>query len=211
MPTATPPGRTLWLMAAIVLVGLNLRPSMAAVGPLLNAMRGEIALSFGDVSLLTALPVLTLGLGMFFGLGIARRVGEWRSVALALLLIGAASALRLGSRGLPDLLGSAMLAGLGIALIQALMPALIKARFGARTPLCMGLYVTAIMAGAALSACACPPRNPAGASCAIRGPGCWSCSSASARPATPACWPGSRPITWSRAGAPRNPGCCSVS
>ncbi|WP_235776451.1 hypothetical protein, partial [Pseudomonas aeruginosa] len=25
MPTATPPGRTLWLMAAIVLVGLNLR------------------------------------------------------------------------------------------------------------------------------------------------------------------------------------------
>lgn len=66
----------LWLMAAIVLVGLNLRPSMAAVGPLLNAMRGEIALSFGDVSLLTALPVLTLGLGMFFGLGIARRVGS---------------------------------------------------------------------------------------------------------------------------------------
>ncbi|HHW2502102.1 TPA: MFS transporter, partial [Pseudomonas aeruginosa] len=148
MPTANPPCRTLWLMAAIVLVGLNLRPSMAAVGPLLNAMRGEIALSFGAVSLLTALPVLTLGLGMFFGLGIARRVGEWRSVALALLLIGAASALRLGSRGLPDLLGSAMLAGLGIALIQALMPALIKARFGARTPLCMGLYVTAIMAGA---------------------------------------------------------------
>ncbi|HBO9320591.1 TPA: MFS transporter [Pseudomonas aeruginosa] len=143
-------------MAAIVLVGLNLRPSMAAVGPLLNAMRGEIALSFGDVSLLTALPMLTLGLGMFFGLGIARRVGEWRSVALALLLIGAASALRLGSRGLPDLLGSAMLAGLGIALIQALMPALIKARFGARTPLCMGLYVTAIMAGAALSASAAP-------------------------------------------------------
>ncbi len=156
MPTANPPGRTLWLMAAIVLVGLNLRPSMAAVGPLLNAMRGEIALSFGDVSLLTALPMLTLGLGMFFGLGIARRVGEWRSVALALLLIGAASALRLGSRGLPDLLGSAMLAGLGIALIQALMPALIKARFGARTPLCMGLYVTAIMAGAALSASAAP-------------------------------------------------------
>ncbi|MCB2557765.1 hypothetical protein KQ721_15365, partial [Listeria monocytogenes] len=29
MPTANPPGRTLWLMAAIVLVGLNLRPSMA--------------------------------------------------------------------------------------------------------------------------------------------------------------------------------------
>ncbi len=220
MPTANPPGRTLWLMAAIVLVGLNLRPSMAAVGPLLNAMRGEIALSFGDVSLLTALPVLTLGLGMFFGLGIARRVGEWRSVALALLLIGAASALRLGSRGLPDLLGSAMLAGLGIALIQALMPALIKARFGARTPAGGSASVPGRRSPRSrcwpggcnpAPACACLTRSRAGASCAIRGPGCWSCSSASARPATPACWPGSRPITWSRAGAPRNPGCCSVS
>ncbi|MFP8980523.1 MFS transporter, partial [Pseudomonas aeruginosa] len=92
MPTATPPGRTLWLMAAIVLVGLNLRPSMAAVGPLLNAMRGEIAPSFGDVSLPTALPVLTLRLGLFFGLGIARLLSDSRSFALALVPIAPARA-----------------------------------------------------------------------------------------------------------------------
>ncbi len=35
-----------WLMFGIILVALNLRPSMAAVGPLLSAIRGDIALSF---------------------------------------------------------------------------------------------------------------------------------------------------------------------
>lgn len=43
----------LWLMLSIILVALNLRPSMAAVGPLLSAMRGDIALSFSLASLLT--------------------------------------------------------------------------------------------------------------------------------------------------------------
>ena len=50
-----------WLMLGIVLVGLNLRPSMAAVGPLLSAIRGEIALSFSVASLLTMLPVMAMG------------------------------------------------------------------------------------------------------------------------------------------------------
>jgi CP family cyanate transporter-like MFS transporter len=43
-------------MFSIVLVALNLRPSMAAVGPLLSAIRDDIALSFSQASLLTMLP-----------------------------------------------------------------------------------------------------------------------------------------------------------
>lgn len=45
----------LWLMFSIILVALNLRPSMAAVGPLRSAIRGDIALSFSLASLLTML------------------------------------------------------------------------------------------------------------------------------------------------------------
>jgi CP family cyanate transporter-like MFS transporter len=41
----------LWLMFSIMLVALNLRPSMAAVGPLLSAIRGDIARSFSLASL----------------------------------------------------------------------------------------------------------------------------------------------------------------
>ena len=141
-----------WLMFAIILVALNLRPSMAAVGPLLSAIRGDIPLSFSAASLLTMLPVMAMGLAMFFGLGISQRLGEQRTVLLSLLIIGLATLSRLFIESAAELIASAVLAGIGIALIQALMPALIKSRFADNVAVCMGLYVTSIMGGAAIAA-----------------------------------------------------------
>jgi CP family cyanate transporter-like MFS transporter len=141
-----------WLMLAIILVALNLRPSMAAVGPLLSAIRGDIPLSFSAASLLTMLPVMAMGLAMFFGLGISQRLGAQRTVLLSLLIIGLATLSRLFIESAAELIASAVLAGIGIALIQALMPVLIKSRFADNVALCMGLYVTSIMGGAALAA-----------------------------------------------------------
>ncbi|WLH37045.1 cyanate transporter [Pseudomonas sp. FP2196] len=141
-----------WLMIAIILVALNLRPSMAAIGPLLSAIRGDIALSFSLASLLTMLPVMAMGLAMFFGIGISQRLGEQRTVLLSLLIIALATLSRLFVDSAAELIVSAVLAGIGIALIQALMPALIKSHFPNNVALCMGLYVTSIMGGAALAA-----------------------------------------------------------
>lgn len=143
---------TVWLMLAIVLVAVNLRPSMAAIGPLLSAIRGDIPLSFSLASLLTMLPVMAMGLAMFFGIGISQRLGEQRTVLLSLLIIGLATLARLFVDSAAQLIASAVLAGVGIALIQALMPALIKSRFADNVALCMGLYVTSIMGGAAIAA-----------------------------------------------------------
>ena len=141
-----------WLMLGIVLVGLNLRPSMAAVGPLLSAIRGDIALSFSVASLLTMLPVMAMGLAMFFAMGISQRLGEQRTVLMSLAIIGLATVARLFVDSAAELIVSAVLAGFGIALIQALMPAFIKSRFPDNVALCMGLYVTSIMGGAAIAA-----------------------------------------------------------
>lgn len=140
------------LMLSIILVALNLRPSMAAVGPLLSAIRLDIPLSFSLASLLTMLPVMAMGLAMFFGLAISQRLGEHRTVVLSLLIVGIATLSRLFLDSAAELILSAVLAGIGIALIQALMPALIKSRFSDNVALCMGLYVTSIMAGAAIAA-----------------------------------------------------------
>ncbi len=140
------------LMLAIVLVALNLRPSMAAVGPLLSAIRGDVELSFSLASLLTMLPVMAMGVAMFFGIAVSQRLGEQRTVILSLLIIGAATASRLFLDSAAELIFSAVLAGVGIALIQALMPALIKSRFSDHVALCMGLYFTSIMGGAAIAA-----------------------------------------------------------
>lgn len=146
------PRPALWLMASIILVALNLRPSMAAVGPLLSAIRGDIPLSFSLASLLTMLPVMAMGLAMFFGLSISQWLGEQRTVVVSLLIIGLATVSRLFLDSAAELILSAVLAGVGIALIQALMPALIKSRFSDNVSVCMGLYVTSIMGGAAIAA-----------------------------------------------------------
>ncbi|QVW24730.1 cyanate transporter [Pseudomonas hormoni] len=142
----------LLLMVSIILVALNLRPSMAAVGPLLSAIRGDIPLSFSLASLLTMLPVMAMGLAMFFGLSVSRWLGEQLTVVVSLLIIGLATVSRLFLDSAIELILSAMLAGVGIALIQALMPALIKSRFSDNVSVCMGLYVTSIMGGAAIAA-----------------------------------------------------------
>ncbi|EJM94769.1 MULTISPECIES: cyanate transporter [unclassified Pseudomonas] len=141
-----------WLMISIMLVALNLRPSMAAVGPLLSAIRGDIPLSFSLASLLTMLPVMAMGLAMFFGLSVSQWLGEQRTVVVSLLIISLATVSRLFLDSAAELILSAVLAGVGIALIQALMPTLIKSRFSDNVSVCMGLYVTSIMGGAALAA-----------------------------------------------------------
>jgi CP family cyanate transporter-like MFS transporter len=146
------PTTAVWLMISVVLVALNLRPSMAAVGPLLSSIRGEVPLSFSSAALLTMLPVMAMGLAMFFGMGLAKRFGEHRSIVLSLLVIGVATLSRLFLDSALELIVSAIAAGVGIAMIQALMPALIKSRFSDNVSLFMGLYVTAIMGGAALAA-----------------------------------------------------------
>ena len=146
------PTTAVWLMISVVLVALNLRPSMAAVGPLLSSIRGDVPLSFSSAALLTMLPVMTMGLAMFFGMGLAKRFGEHRSILLSLLVIGVATLSRLFLDSALELIVSAIAAGIGIAMIQALMPALIKSRFSDNVSMFMGLYVTAIMGGAALAA-----------------------------------------------------------
>ncbi|WP_449103528.1 cyanate transporter [Pseudomonas veronii] len=146
------PTTAVWLMISVVLVALNLRPSMAAVGPLLASIRGEVPLSFSSAALLTMLPVMAMGLAMFFGMGLAKRFGEHRSIVVSLLVIGVATLSRLLLDSALELIVSAIAAGVGIAMIQAVMPALIKSRFSADVSLFMGLYVTAIMGGAALAA-----------------------------------------------------------
>lgn len=140
------------IIASIVLVSLNLRPSMAAIGPLLSQIQEEISLSFTAASLLTMLPVLAMGAAMFAGIRVARVIGEHRAISLSLIMILTASAARLFSDNSYELIATAILAGLGIALVQAVMPAIIKSRFPSNVSLVMGFYVTAIMGGAALAA-----------------------------------------------------------
>ncbi|VWD63224.1 MFS transporter [Burkholderia contaminans] len=149
----TSPG---WRLAAIVLVGLNLRPALAAVGPLLDMIQRATGISDGEASLLTTIPILLMGLGALSARRLQRLTGIAGGVWLGVALIGFACVARLGAQHAWLLLASACCAGVGIAMVQALLPGFVKAHFATRIGGAMGVYSTSIMGGAVLASVVAP-------------------------------------------------------
>ena len=50
-----------WL-AVVVLIGLNLRPFLTGIGPLVASIRGSTGLDYRGIAWLTLLPMLLMGL-----------------------------------------------------------------------------------------------------------------------------------------------------
>lgn len=141
----------LWL-GVIVVIGLNLRPLLTSISPLMTTIRAATGLSFYGASLLTSLPVVAMGIGAFGASALTRSIGETRGVALGLLAIALACGARWVAASGETLLLTATLAGVGVAAIQALLPAVMKQRFHARVPLAMGVFSASIMGGGGLGA-----------------------------------------------------------
>ncbi len=140
------------LIALVVLIGLNLRPFLTAPGPVLSDIAADTGMGFGALSLLTFLPMMLMGLGAFAAPRIQSRFGTRRSMFAALAVLATGSLLR---GFVPDgisLVLTAVLCGAGVAMIQALMPGLIKANFPSSIATVTGLYSAMIMGGGALGA-----------------------------------------------------------
>ncbi|EGE7082073.1 TPA: MFS transporter, partial [Escherichia coli] len=75
------------MLLVLVLIGLNMRPLLTSVGPLLPQLRQASGMSFSVAALLTALPVVTMGGLALAGSWLHQHVSERRSVAISLLLI----------------------------------------------------------------------------------------------------------------------------
>ncbi|MBS7660832.1 CynX/NimT family MFS transporter [Pseudomonas lalucatii] len=140
-----------WALMLIVL-GLNLRPILTSISPLLNEIRESSQLGFQEAALLTTLPVVCMGLVALLSAGVEARLGEGRGIALGLLCILLACTVRGFTVDGRLLLGSALFAGIGVALIQVLVPGLVKRLFVGRVALAMGIYSAALMGGGGLAA-----------------------------------------------------------
>lgn len=139
-------------LLALVLVALNLRPSMASVGTVLGSIQADIDITYTQAALLTFIPVAAMGFASFFGMKMAVELGSRKTISLSILLIGVATGLRFYINDIASLCLSALVAGIGIALVQAVMPMLIKSSLTKNTTLAMGIYMSALMGGAAVSA-----------------------------------------------------------
>lgn len=140
-----------YLILALFLVGINLRPALSSVAPVLAAIRDGTGLSSAGAGLLTTLPVLCFGLFAPLAPRLASRFDPERVVLFGLLLLATAIGARVffGATGL--FLG-ALVAGASIGVIMVLLPGIIKREMPQRASSMMGIYSMALCLGAAASA-----------------------------------------------------------
>ena len=137
-------------LVAVVLVALSLRGPVSAVGPLLLDLRRDEGLSAGAVALLPTLPIVCFGLLAPVAPALASRLGLHRAVLAGsgLLLLG----VLLRGAGVVGLFAGTVLLGAGIAVVNVLLPAVVKADLPDRLPLATGLVTASLALSASLGA-----------------------------------------------------------
>lgn len=158
---ATPPagvpvvaGGTL-LAVAVILVALNLRPAVTSIAPLLGDMREELGTSATWAGLLTTMPGLCFAAAGLTAPRLSSRFGLGRVISGALVVLTAGLVLR--TVGGPHVvIGATLLACAGIALINVLIPVVIKGSFPTRVGLMTGIYTAALQGGGALGSAVTP-------------------------------------------------------
>jgi CP family cyanate transporter-like MFS transporter len=137
------------VVGAVLLLALNLRLAVNAVGVVLPQIRADLGLSTTTAGLLTALPTL-----VFAGAGIvtpalAGRIGPHRTVVLALVAVTAGQLLRV-SDGTGALFAGTLLALTGLAAGNVLLPGLVRAHFPDRITTVTSVYATVMAVGATI-------------------------------------------------------------
>ncbi|WP_240417283.1 CynX/NimT family MFS transporter [Paenibacillus periandrae] len=139
-----------YLLLAIFIAALNLRPIITSVAPLIGTMQSDLGMSGLTASLLTTFPVLCMGIFAPAATALRDRVGLERTIFIALILITGATALRGLVSSVFILVASALVGGIGISLAGPLLSGFIKKYFPTK-PGIVSIYSASMTVGAALA------------------------------------------------------------
>ena len=142
---------------AIVLTGLNLRTAVTSVGPVLQEIRDGLGISSGLAGLVTTMPVLCFAAIGFAGPGLSARFRDSHVLSGALVTMAAGLVVRAVAPAFWVFLLGTVLAMVGGALGNVLLPSLVKRYFPGRTGLMVGAYSTAMSIGATVAAVSTAP------------------------------------------------------
>ncbi|NTY63471.1 MFS transporter [Mycolicibacterium sphagni] len=144
------------LIVAVVLVALNLRPAVTSVGPVLGDMQRALGASAIWAGVLTTLPGLCFAGAGLAAAKLSRRFGLGRSIGMALVILIVGLLVRVLD-GPYVVIGGTLVATAGIAVINVLIPVVIKQSFPAQLGLMTGIYTAALQGGGALGSAVTPP------------------------------------------------------
>lgn len=143
------------LIVAVILTAVNLRPAITSVGPLLGEMRGSLGASATWAGVVTTLPGLCFAAAGLAAPWLSQRIGLGRAISLALAVLSVGLVVRVLD-GSYVVIGGSLVALAGIALINVLIPVVIKGSFPARIGLMTGIYTAALQGGGALGSAVTP-------------------------------------------------------
>jgi CP family cyanate transporter-like MFS transporter len=157
-PAAASPRRGLALIGtAIVLTGLNLRTAVTSIGPVLHELEQGLHISSGLAGLVTTMPVICFAAIGFAGPGLSARFRDSHVLSGALVAMAAGLVVRAVAPSIALFLAGTVLAMVGGALGNVLLPSLVKRYFPDRTGLMVGAYSTAMSIGATVGAVSTAP------------------------------------------------------
>jgi MFS transporter, CP family, cyanate transporter len=136
-------------MGGVTVLAFNLRGAITSLPPLFPELSASLHLSSATIATLAATPVLCFAVFSGVAAPLSRRYGEERVLLAALVFLGVGLMAR---AALPSVLlfPGTVLAAAAIALMNVLLPSLVKRRDPARAGLLLGTYLLALAAGAIL-------------------------------------------------------------
>lgn len=138
------------LILGILLVAVNLRPSITGIGPLIGTIAQHTGLTPAVSGILTTLPLIAFGLISPLSPRLVRRFGLETALFLGLLCLTLGTLIR-ATGSIAALLFGMFLVGSGVALGNVLLPSLVKRDFPRHIGLMTGLYSTMMSSCAALA------------------------------------------------------------
>ena len=139
-------------LAALWLCGICLRITVLAIPPVIPLMHQSFALSQSAVGALTSLPVLLFSFAAIPGSLLVARFGAAHVLTAGIFVTAIASGLRGISGDLVTLFAMTFVMGVGIAVMQPALPAVVRDWAPRRVALGTALYANALLVGEAISA-----------------------------------------------------------
>lgn len=138
------------MMLSVILVAFCLRIIITGVGPLLPEITESLGLSGSASGLLTTLPLIAFAAVSSLAGGLGRRWGEGHTISIGLCLILLGTVLR-SIAGVAGLYIGTAIVGIGTALGNVLLPAVVKAEYPTRVGQVTAFFTVAMVAAAALA------------------------------------------------------------
>ncbi|MGY0055849.1 CynX/NimT family MFS transporter [Streptomyces sp. LZ34] len=139
-------------VVALVSAAVNLRPAVTSLGPVLEEARDALGMNATVAGLLTSVPAVCFALVGFGAPRLARRYGSHGVIAAGLTAITTGLALRSFAADTVLFVTLSALALAGIAVVNVLLPVVVKQRFPDRVGAMTGLYAMALNLGASTAA-----------------------------------------------------------